>query len=244
MWCEWQQLGSTHSQNAKKVGRDKALLKYVWLQMSKVLLYITSTFNEEVFITALQCTVSRSGWRWETLRKENHCFRKLTFQLAPESDTLSEVQRSISASLSSKTDLKLQDFSHSPRPGCLAGPRQVGTPTCQLSANFPLYGLVGCVLPPLWAADLTELVARATASAKDPPLCFPWRPDTLIIWGIAEDVGGVWSGCQMSFWSTGVLSKEQKWEKKKKCHQCYCVLPGCLFVTRSFVWGVFFLLIA
>lgn len=147
-----------------------------------------SIFNEEVVITAVQYTVS-----W--------CFHSSSDSPILQKLSLSEweVQSSISASLSSKTDPKQQDFSHYPHPGCLAGPRQVGTTCCQLSANFQLGGLVSCVLPLLWAADLTELVAWATASAKDPPLCFPWRPDTLIIWGIAEDVGGVWSGCQMSF---------------------------------------------
>lgn len=60
-----------------------------------------------------------------------------------------------------------------------AGPRQVRTPSCHLSANFQLCGLVSCVLHLRWAADLTELVASATVSAKGPPpplsLCFPRR---------------------------------------------------------------------
>lgn len=98
---------------------------------------------------------------------------------------------------------------------------------CQLPC-----GLVSCVLPLLWAADLTELVARATASAKEPPsfplppsFCFPWRPDTLIIWGIAEDVGG-WVECGVA--AKCLLKhrsslKRAKWEKRRrrKCHQWF-----------------------
>lgn len=137
------------------------------------------TFNEEVIITALQFLVSwqvktQEEVKRETFSKKNQCYRKsLTVQTVPYFTNLkvypSERRKDPSVC---KTDLKLQDLLQHPPHGCLAGPRQVGAPSCQLSANFQLSGLVGCVLLLLWAADLTELVARATASTKDPPLCF------------------------------------------------------------------------
>lgn len=43
-----------------------------------------------------------------------------------------------------------------------------------------------------------SLLLGATTSPKGFPLCFPWRLDTLIMWGITKDVGEVPSGWQTS----------------------------------------------
>lgn len=98
----------------------------------------------------------------------------------------------------------------SPRPGCLAASETGG---CSILSTV-------CQLPVMWFSRSCFTSAPGSwlnwACCQGNRLCqrsprsvFPWRPDTLIIWGIAEDVGGVWSACQMSFWSTRVLSKRQ-----------------------------------
>lgn len=104
---------------------------------------------------------------------------------------------------------------------------------CLPTSSYVVYSLVVFYL---CSGQLTSpsLLPGQPSLPEIPPLCFPWRPDTLIIWGIAEDVGvcGVAAKCLLKHSSS---LKRAKWGKKKKCHHWCCMLLRCQRFCHPFV---------
>lgn len=87
------------------------------------------------------------------------------------------------------------------------------------AAHFQVCGLVICVLPPLWAADLTELVARGNHLSQRSPFVFSMET------GYFDNVrdykrrGGSAEWLANVLWRMWVFSKEQNEKRSRNANR-------------------------